>query len=171
LRGRATSRGCALLAAALVACGTSVDLGGAPAASDASLEAGRAGTECAPCTTGVDCASGTCGQFAGDLFCAVACSPSTPCASSDECTTVTTTEGVAAQVCVPLSGACTPAVPPSSPDGAVLDHCGALNGPTVPSQCKACGKFSNDCQANGCYGGYWCNESERDCGPPPKSCP
>ena len=84
---------------------------------------------------------------------------------------MTSTSGSAVKICVPQSGACTPAAPPSSPDGAVLETCGALNGPTVTSQCEACGKYSSDCQPNGCYGGYWCNEPARDCEPPPKTCP
>jgi hypothetical protein len=158
-----------LVSLSLVACSTDVDLGGAIDA--AAPEAGHLGDECAPCTTGVECVSGTCAQFAGDLFCASSCSASSPCPQDHTCTSVTTTAGPAAQACVPTSGTCAPAPPPAAADGAVLDHCGALNGPTVPSQCKACGKFSNDCQANGCYGGYWCNEPARDCQPPPKTCP
>ena len=115
--------------------------------------------------------SGTCGQFAGDLFCGTLCSAGAPCATDETCTAVTTTAGSTANVCVPASGACTPAPPPAGVDGGTVDHCGTLNGPSVTSACTACGKFSNDCQPNGCYGGYWCNEAARDCTPPPKSCP
>jgi hypothetical protein len=153
---------------ALLACGTSVDLGGT--SDSGTLEAGPPGPECAPCASGSDCASGVCGQFAGDLYCATPCSAASACASGETCTLVNATSGSSAQVCVPANGACTPAAPPADADGGALDHCGSLNGPSIASPCDACGKYSNDCQANGCYGGYWCDEAIRDCEPPPKSC-
>ncbi|MGO8992474.1 MAG: hypothetical protein ACLQVI_04045, partial [Polyangiaceae bacterium] len=54
------------LSAALFACGTTVDRGGTAAAAAVS---GPPGGQCAPCSLGSECASGTCGQFAGDLYC------------------------------------------------------------------------------------------------------
>ncbi|HEY2514307.1 MAG TPA: hypothetical protein VGI39_25745 [Polyangiaceae bacterium] len=59
----------------------------------------------------------------------------------------------------------------TSPDGAPLATCGPLDAPSTPSTCEACIKGTEECQANGCYGGYWCNASERDCKAPPKTCP
>lgn len=63
------------------------------------------------------------------------------------------------------------APPLVSPDGAPLATCGPLDAPTTPSTCSACTKGTEECQANGCYGGYWCNQVERDCKTPPRSCP
>jgi hypothetical protein len=155
--------------AVVAACSTDVDLGGT--SDGAVIDAGPPGPECAPCSTGSQCASGTCAQFAGDLYCATSCSTSGGCASGQTCTSAKASSGSTVNVCVPSSGACTPATPPADADGGPLDHCGSLNGPSIASSCEACGKYSNDCQANGCYGGYWCDESIRDCQPPPTSCP
>jgi hypothetical protein len=161
--------GIALFASLSAACGTDVDLGGT---SDGGLSDGHvAAAGCAPCAAASDCLSGVCGQFAGDLFCGTPCTGSTGCLSGESCMSVPTSAGGSSQLCVPESGACAPAEPPPAADGAVLETCGDLNGPNVSSECKACGKYSNDCQPNGCYGGYWCDEPERDCQPPPKSCP
>jgi hypothetical protein len=157
-------------ATGLVGCGADVDLGGGGSSSSA-IDAGPPAGQCAPCASGSNCTSGTCGQFAGDLFCGTVCASSADCAASETCTAVTTTTGSTAKTCVPSNGVCTPAAPPATADGGAVDHCGTLNGPSVTSACTACGKFSNDCQPNGCYGGYWCNEAARDCTPPPKTCP
>ena len=59
----------------------------------------------------------------------------------------------------------------TSPDGAPLPTCGPLDAPSTPSTCEACAKGTEECQPNGCYGGYWCNAAEHDCKEPPKSCP
>jgi hypothetical protein len=147
-------------------CGTDVDLGGTSAGADA----GPPAANCAPCATGAGCVSGTCAEIAGDLFCGSVCGSDSDCASGETCSSVTSSGGAAVKVCVPASGACSPATSPASPDGGAIDHCGSLNGPDVASSCNACSKSSNDCQPNGCYGGYWCNEPARDCTPPPKTC-
>ena len=161
------------MAAALpfLGCSADIDLGGSATTDGGVLDAGPPAGQCAPCSTGSGCASGTCGQFAGDLFCAAACTSASQCASDETCSPVTSTAGTTVSVCIPTSGVCTPATSPSTTDGAAVDHCGTLNGPSIASPCNACGKFSNDCQPNGCYGGYWCNEATRDCGPPPTTCP
>lgn len=49
--------------------------------------------------------------------------------------------------------------------------CGPLVAPSVTATCRACNAADPDCQPNGCYGGYWCNETSVDCHAPPKSCP
>jgi hypothetical protein len=172
--GRATRARClngAFVALATFAgCGADVDLGG-PSIDAGTLDAGPPGGQCAPCASASGCASGTCGQFAGDLFCGTVCTSVAQCGSAESCTAVTSTTGASVMVCVPTSGVCTPASAPAATDGAALDHCGTLNGPPIASPCNACGKFSNDCQPNGCYGGYWCNEATRDCSQPPTTCP
>ncbi len=159
-----------LLTTSPAGCGTDVDLGGSP--DGGSVDAGPPGAQCAPCASGAECLSGNCGQFAGDLYCGTPCSASSPCATGDSCEEVISTAGASVHLCVPTNGVCLLAIaPPAEEDGAPLDHCASLNGPSIASPCEACGKYSNDCQANGCYGGYWCDEATRDCQPPPTTCP
>jgi hypothetical protein len=158
---------------ALAGCGTDVDIGG-PA--DASVEANvdaEVPDDCDPCESAQDCAiSAVCAQFSGDEFCAKKCPIGNECAADEVCTSVAVTTGGNTNACLPKSGTCAPAPPPPpTRDGAPLESCGVLNGPTIASECHACGKFSDDCQANGCYGGYWCNTSTRRCQRPPTSCP
>lgn len=47
--------------------------------------------------------------------------------------------------------------------------CAGFAAPTAPSGCQGCG--THTCQANGCYGGYWCNAATNKCHPKPASCP
>jgi hypothetical protein len=158
-------------ALALAACGTDVDIGGSP---DAGLEAtvgAEAPDDCDPCASAQDCApNAVCAQFSGDEFCATRCPVGNECATDEVCTSVAVAGAGGVNACLPKSGACAAAVPPAV-DGAALDVCGPLNGPPVASQCHSCGRFSDDCQPNGCYGGWWCNTSTRRCQRPPKSCP
>jgi hypothetical protein len=60
---------------------------------------------------------------------------------------------------------------PKGADGGPEEHCGSLDAPSVPSDCRACAEDAGDCQPNGCYGGYWCDSAKVDCSEPPKSCP
>ena len=155
----------------LLACGTDVDLGGT---SDAGLPEATVDEDpgdCAPCLVTSDCSSNaTCGVYSGDTFCATLCPDGNGCESDETCTSITVVGANATKACVPTSGACAPAAGPIA-EGGPLDHCGAINGPTIASPCHACGKYSDDCQANGCYGGYWCNTSTKRCQKPPTSCP
>ncbi len=50
-------------------------------------------------------------------------------------------------------------------------QCGNDVAPSVDAGCRACDKASSDCQANGCYGGFWCDTVLNNCEPPTKSCP
>lgn len=50
-------------------------------------------------------------------------------------------------------------------------RCSALVAPDVAAPCEACTPGSAKCQANGCYGGFWCNTAARDCREAPPSCP
>jgi hypothetical protein len=171
---------------AALACGKDVDLGGAPDASlpeaslpeaslpEASLpEAGDAPPEpqaCDPCETAKDCAElQTCAQFGGDTFCAPICPLGNECSPTDVCKSLTTAADASTKGCIPSGGSCTPAVGPVS-DAGPLERCGALNGPNVASPCHSCGRFSNDCQKNGCYGGWWCNTTTVRCVSPPRTC-
>jgi hypothetical protein len=149
------------------ACGKDVDLGGTPDGSVA--EAGA--VECMPCSAGSDCASSeACAQYGGDTFCAPLCPAGNECGATTSCRDVPVADSGAARACIPLAGAC---LPPAGPavDGGPLQTCGALDGPTVVAQCHSCGRYSDDCQKNGCYGGWWCNTTTTRCVSPPKSCP
>ena len=160
-------RGSALFAAILAlaasapawGCGTDVDIGGT-----ADLSA-----DCEPCARTLDChATSACAQYAGNAYCATLCPKGTECDATESCTVVTNTSGASVQACLPSSGKCPTAPPPPGPDGSVPTRCGADNGPTIPSACHSCKAGVGTCQANGCYGGWWCNTTTNDCVRPPK---
>jgi hypothetical protein len=46
--------------------------------------------------------------------------------------------------------------------------CGSLVAPTITASCNSCG--SQTCQANGCYGGWWCDTSTKRCQAAPTQC-
>src|SRR5215472_3823977 len=48
--------------------------------------------------------------------------------------------------------------------------CGSLVAPSAPAPCNACSPQFSDCQANGCYNGWFCDVAARYCRPPPTSC-
>jgi cardiolipin synthase len=57
-----------------------------------------------------------------------------------------------------------PPPPPPAEDAGTEDSgstCEGYASPTTSASCTGCS--GSDCQANGCYGGYWCNESTRAC--------
>ncbi len=139
------------------ACGTDVDLGGAGTSA-----------ECEPCASASDCASASavCVLINGNGYCATPCPQGTGCGAGESCTASTTTAEAGVNACINASG-CQAPPPPTGPDGAVIDRCGELVGPNVEAGCKAC---SYSCQANGCYGGYWCNTKYNDCDKPPTNC-
>ena len=64
----------------------------------------------------------------------------------------------------------TPDVAPPEDAGpdAVVVPCGSYVGPSTPATCHACG--TRACQANGCYGGYWCETWTSTCHPEPAAC-
>lgn len=182
----------AATAIVLVACGgttgPSFDDGsgsGTPGAADAAANPGSNGggggnASCPACVTDGDCASGSvCAQFSGDTFCAPACPNGNECSSDRACSTVTSASGQQVDVCVPRGDVCGPSVGPGEPsDGGVTtpppdggtpgQTCGSLAGPSVPAKCNSCG--SHTCQANGCYGGWYCNTTTNKCQSPPSSC-
>jgi len=172
----------AAVSCALVACGTDVDLGGpldaGPTVLDGttldaspSAEAEAPGGQCAPCLADTDCASGVCAKFADYLFCTSSCTTAAPCATGQTCSGLLSPSGAKISACLPDDTRCAPDNGPIGPDGAPLEHCNTdLDGPSVTSTCKACGTDTDDCQPNGCYGGYWCDEDKSDCVMPPKTC-
>ncbi len=63
----------------------------------------------------------------------------------------------------------------ASPDGDPQGHqdaatCAALAPPDTSAPCEACDKGHSDCQRNGCFNGYFCDSSERDCKAPGTTC-
>jgi hypothetical protein len=48
--------------------------------------------------------------------------------------------------------------------------CPAFVSPEDDASCGACYKGDEDCQPNGCYNRYLCDEAERDCKSPDASC-
>jgi hypothetical protein len=54
--------------------------------------------------------------------------------------------------------------------GADAASCPNLAPPATTAPCDGCSKGSKSCQANGCFNGYLCNVSERDCKVPGTKC-
>lgn len=165
-----------------LACGRDVDIGGAPDddagsgtdAADAQRDDAEAPplAECDPCLAAVECGEfATCAPVGGsDGFCVALCPKGNECDTDDACRTTPTVAGTQAVACVPKSDACAPAPPPTAQDGATLEQCGVLVGPTIEGSCRSCEKTSPSCQRNGCYGGWWCNTNTRRCERPPTTC-
>jgi hypothetical protein len=164
--------GCgAICAAAWAGCGSNKfsanvdDAGTVPPPDDSPAT----GAPCPPCVTDKDCNGGVCAQLGSDSYCAPACPNGNECATDRACTPVSSVSGSKTNVCVPRGGSdCSivkeeDAGPPSA-------TCGALVGPDVKAPCASCG--ANGCQANGCYGGYWCNTATSRCqaAPNPADC-
>jgi hypothetical protein len=60
----------------------------------------------------------------------------------------------------------------SSPSEAGASSCPGYALPNEVADCIACDAGTSGCQANGCYGGYYCNVSLsfHKCAPPPSGC-
>ena len=128
---------------------------------------------CPACVTDKDCVGFVCAQFGGDSFCAQACAKAEDCAADRACTIVTSVTGAQASVCVPRGEVCGPTIGPSS-DGGVEGGggtCGTFTPPDTPSSCKSCSSDGGTrCQANGCYGGWWCDTATSRCHAPQAGC-
>ncbi len=159
-------------------CGADVSLGGGGDADvptfDGGLDAAKDGNvarvDCEPCAVTEACRPGSiCGALdAGDAFCFAQCDASTQCDPDETCTPTNDVTQSPRLACVPNAGVCPTVVGPTGPDGGTLAQCGALVGPSVADAgCKAC---HYDCQKNGCYGGYYCDVTTRDCTRPPTKC-
>jgi hypothetical protein len=190
-------RRAALVAAGLVivsaftwlcaSCGQDVDLGGGgdggtieggggdatpgPDATPAAIDASEDGEseDCEPCLTSAGCAIGSaCIPLdGGNTYCVETCEDAATCESDETCSSVTTTETKSAVGCTPKSGTCPIAPSPQTSDGSVAERCGNLVAPSIEAGCKDC---RYDCQKNGCYAGWWCNVSSKECDRPPKTC-
>jgi len=157
------------------------------------------GMTCVPCVVNADCAGGACAQYAGDDFCAARCKSDGDCAQGERCALIAANDGSEVQGCVPRSGACGASGCHDCPAGTTCDSVSGLcvagtpsdggsvaepadasvqmpNGcapyvaPDQPSCCSSCTPNSGNCQANGCYGGWWCDSSQCRCHAPPTNC-
>lgn len=163
--------GCAsalLVTVVAAGCGADVNLGGTADAglvADASFEPSAA---CEPCTSTADCAANArCIELGSHLYCATSCADAGTCGAAEQCRTAISATKESVASCIPNTNACSSVASPAAADGGVLQQCGELVGPSVDANCKGC---DYDCQANGCYGGWWCNRTTRRCQRPPKSC-
>jgi hypothetical protein len=130
---------------------------------------------CPPCVTSNDCSGGVCTQLGSDSYCAPACATGGSCATGRTCMPETSFSGQQVDVCVADDNACgVPAGPTGGGDSGTTpppsNTCGTLVGPTVTSTCNSCSSSSSTCQANGCYGGWWCNTASSKCETAPSSC-
>jgi hypothetical protein len=152
-----------LALAAWAGCGSS---GSATSDPTPALDSGSSAT-CPACVTDQDCSGGgICSQVGGDSYCAPACPNGNECAADRSCVPVSTVTGAQASVCLPRADVC--GVAPVEDAGVVTDTCGPLVGPSAKASCNSCN--GKPCQANGCYGGWWCNNTTSRCQSPPTSC-
>ena len=134
-------------------------------------------------------------QYSGDSFCGKTCTAASECAGSEDCVSASDFSGLQVKVCLPRTGSCTAgagcgtcpqgttctlelgacqtipdAGSSATPDGG---SCGTRVPPDTASCCKSCNPTSSTCQANGCYGGWWCdtaNAASCSCKAPPTTC-
>jgi len=130
-----------------------------------------AGVGCPPCVIDSDCAGGgICSQLGGDSYCAMPCPNGDECGSNQQCTSVVTVTGDQASVCVdPNSTQCGPNPPVDNDAG---NACPGFADPSTTASCASCTPQTKpDCQANGCYGGWYCNLQTTKCQAPPSCGP
>ena len=144
--------------------------------------AGGSNPSCPVCTTDQDCNGGICAQFGSDIFCAPSCDNGGSCSSDRTCTVETSAAGDQVSVCVPNDNACgaTPqdigggagnCTPTTPVDAGDPNQCGTYVGPAESSTCTSCtSSSSSGCQANGCYGGWWCDTATNKCHSAPSGC-
>jgi hypothetical protein len=126
-------------------------------------------SSCPPCATDQDCEGGTCAQLGGDSYCAPLCPKGNECDSDRACIEASSVSGRQVSVCVPRNDVCSQVAEDDAGAPPVSDHCGTLVGPKVSAACTSCSGKS-DCQANGCFGGWWCDTGTKKCQAPPSTC-
>ncbi len=152
----------AVLAAACANNGLQDGDGGAPDATS--------GGSCTACVIDTDCPSGNvCAQLGGDSYCAANCTQQSDCQSGEQCMSVVTVTGDQAQVCVQTAS--TTCGPSPQDDAGTTGACPGFADPSTGAGCTSCTTQSRpDCQANGCYGGWYCNTQTNKCQSPPSNC-
>jgi hypothetical protein len=178
-------RACALVTFFALSCGAAVDLGGAPGdgGDDATSRDGGEGdsrtpamdvvadtpgdtARDAPLDTDGNAGDGSepvCGNLAPPTAPAPcrACNPDASACQANGCFNgyycdVTITD------CEPLPARCEA--------GAPLGACTGYDPPGAPAPCTACTAGAANCQANGCFNGYYCEVATVDCQPAPAGC-
>ena len=112
---------------------------------------------CTACIIGEDCPGGLCARIGGQSWCATACDPAGACPTGTSCTAAQAPSGAAIQVCVP-----TPCTLAASATGTTSSVCPGYVDPASPGCCHCAGQ---NCTANGCYGGWYCQTQGCLCRP------
>jgi hypothetical protein len=152
----------------LLACGAeqlAVDGGPADAGVDGAIDAG---SSCTPCVIDTDCNGGVCAPLGagGTGYCATPCPNGNECAPSETCTGGRSISGDLVTICVQTASAVCGAVPDAG-----LIECPGFADPFTTAGCTACTLQSRpDCQKNGCYNGFYCNELYLACQAQPLRC-
>lgn len=156
-----------------IGCATSANETGASGGSGSSGTTGAGNTTACPaCVAQSDCNAGeACAQLGSDIFCAPACPKGNECAADRTCTAETSAAGEQVSVCIPNTNTCAPATATDA-GTATSDpnRCGSFVGPAETTACKSCSASSSKCQANGCYGGWWCDSTDNTCHAAPTGC-
>ncbi|HEY4219865.1 MAG TPA: metallophosphoesterase [Myxococcota bacterium] len=141
-------------------------------------------SSCSACISDDDCAhGGSCIQIDGDDACVNTCAGDGACSDNESCSAAVSSNGSQVQVCIPKSGSCAVGTGCGAcatgqvcdqtsgqcVDAPPADACGTLVAPDAVAQCSSCGS-SGDCQANGCFGGWYCDTSNNKCHPAPDDC-
>ena len=128
------------------------------------------GGSCAPCVIDSDCPSGSvCAQLGGDSYCAATCAQQSDCQDGETCMSVVTISGDQAQTCVQTASAT--CGPNPTDDAGTTGSCPGFADPSTSAGCTSCTTQTRpDCQANGCYGGWYCNTQTNKCQAPPTNC-
>ena len=135
--------------------------------------------KCPLCVSDSDCGGGVCAQFGSDIFCAPSCANGASCAADRTCSLETSASGDQVSVCVPNDNACgagagsggsDTCAPASGEDAGDPNRCGTFVGPAEAASCSSCSSSSSKCQANGCYGGWWCDTATNKCQSSPSGC-
>ncbi len=136
-------------------------------------------SKCPLCVSDQDCNGGICAQFGSDIFCTPSCANGGSCSSDRTCEMETSASGDQVSVCVPNDDACGAAgsgggtsscAPTGGEDAGDPNRCGTFVGPAESASCTSCSKSSSSCQANGCYGGWWCDTASNKCQSSPSGC-
>ena len=161
--------------------------GGSSGSGGGSSTGGSSGGSCVACVSDRNCGSGVCAQIAGESYCGALCPKGNECATGEACVTLSTVEGAQVNACVARGGVCgtgtnsgdagagSSSGGTGSSSGAGADsggggNCGTLAAPGTTAPCNSCASSSSKCQANGCYGGWYCDTATSKCQAPPTTC-
>ncbi len=136
---------------------------------------GSTNASCKACVIDSDCSGGVCAQLGSDSYCAATCTSTSQCPSGEQCTSVTSIAGDQVSVCVNVSSTQCGLNPGQTSNDAgsppPSNTCPGWADPSTSASCTSCKQGASGCQANGCYGGWWCNTSTNKCqSAPPQNC-